>query len=130
MKVRNPETDADEHAETQSRQRQPDRVISAEDDAYQKLAAQIAGKRLVDLAHQASHGVALPQRYQIVERCYDAVPVAEQVESHDRRDDEQREQRKKRLALGQQGRQHVGQIRKGFVNQRLADQSPAPRCCR
>ena len=100
---------------------------------------QIARQRLVDLARKPARGVALSARDQVVECADDAVPVAEQVERHDRRDDEQRDDREDRLALGPQRRQHPCQIVHGFGHQsadeftatgRAADKGLQPRMAR
>ena len=85
--------------------RERDGIEGAEDEADERLAADEAGDRPVDLAGERADGVAVRARHPGVDRADHPVPVDQHVEGDDRRHDEKREHADERLPAGPQAAQ-------------------------
>ncbi len=83
---------ADHEAELQPDQRQADAVKRCEAKADQGLAAQVSGDGGVGLVREGADGRRVVERQRAVDRRQHLGPVAQQVEGHHRRDEEQAEQ--------------------------------------
>ena len=83
---------ANHEAELQPDQRQADAVEGAEAEADQRLAAQVAGDGAVGLVRQGADGGGIVERQRAVDRGQHLGPVAQQVEGHHRREEQQAQQ--------------------------------------
>ena len=80
--------DADDDAEGQPGQRQPDRVEDGQDQDHHRLPPHEARDAVVDLAGKPPQRVQMGARKQRVDAAHHPVPVQQHVEGHDRRDDQ------------------------------------------
>ena len=97
-----PRAQANEKAEFEPDQGQSDGVEDAEDQADRRLAADEAGQGTVDLAHLGADGGRGAARQKHINSRHDAVPVTQQVEGDERRDDHEREDIEQRHAAAPQ----------------------------
>jgi hypothetical protein len=88
MKLIRPDITADQQPETQTRKGEPGRIIRPQDQAQAGLAADISGDRRVYLTAETAHRFTLRYRDQPIDRGHHAIPVADQVKSDDRRNDQ------------------------------------------
>ena len=93
-----PGCEADDEAEVETDEAQSDAVEDAEDEAHRGLAADEPGQGAVDLQELLAHHRGRFARQQGIEPRDDAVPVAQQVEGHQGRDQRQRQEVEQRHA--------------------------------
>ena len=84
---------ADQKSRLEPDERQADGVEDRKDQADHRLPAHEAGDGAVHVAGEPVHRVAMMPRNPAVDRLHHAVPVDQQIERHDRRDDEKRQHR-------------------------------------
>ena len=84
---------------------QAHRIERAEDEADERLAADEAGNRPVDVAGDGADRVPMAHRHPGIHGAHHAIPVDEHVEGHHRRHDQQGEDADQRLPAGPQALQ-------------------------
>ncbi len=89
MKVIEPGNRPDDQPEIEPRRHQRHRIERAEDQADRDLAADEARQHPVDIAREAADHVAVVARQPAVDLGDHVVPVEQQVEGHDRHDDDE-----------------------------------------
>ena len=92
--------EADQEGEVQADKRQRHRVEAAEENDDEGLAANEPGKCIVDLAREPANGFAMADWKPRVHLVDHAVPIDEDIEGHDRHDDDDGEKRYQRAAAG------------------------------
>jgi hypothetical protein len=98
MKVRKPAISPDQHPEIEAHQPEADRVEAPQDQADQRLAADIAGDGPVDLAREVAHRRPVPRRHPAVDGRDHSVPIHQDVERDHGGHDQQRRDRDQCLA--------------------------------
>ncbi len=99
---------ADHQAEIQAGDGQPYRIVGAEDEADAELAPHPARECPVDQGGLLAHHPDRASRQTVVHPGNDPVPVAQQIETHDRCDEDQRQEVGQRHAPGHQAGQKAG----------------------
>ncbi|MNT13208.1 hypothetical protein D3C72_1481700 [compost metagenome] len=89
---------ADQQTEIQAHQRQANGVINPENDAERPLPAHETGNGLVHVAGDLADGMDIVARYPAVDLVDHPVPVEQEVEGDDGRDDQQRHDIDQRFA--------------------------------
>ena len=93
---------ADQEAEIEPDQRQPDAVPQAEEQADQRLTADEASQRLIDLGGDLAQARPVVERQPAIDFRDHAFPVDQDVEGDHRGDDQEREETEDRRAAGDQ----------------------------
>ena len=83
--------EADQDGEVQAGDAEGDRVVRAEDEANQPLPPEKVRQRAIDLRRQMADRRRVGARQMAVDGRDQAIPVAQQIERHHGRDDEQRD---------------------------------------
>jgi hypothetical protein len=84
-----PRHQPDHCAEVEAGQRQRDRVKQGKRKTDDRLAAHEAGDGIIDIARQSANRLAVRQRNPSIDGGDHAIPIAQEIERHDRRDDQQ-----------------------------------------
>ena len=95
----------DGEPEIEAEQAESDAVIDGQDDADQGLAVDEPGQVAVDQPDLLAHDLGLAARQPAVDAVDQTVPVAQQIEGHDRRDEDERQD----VGERQPAAQEVGQ---------------------